>query len=160
MASVNTPTGGWWIIYAVTYGNTMYQFGYANQGASGVLMGSVLQRSKKSINDDWTPWEWANPPMELGVEYRTTERYLGKPVYVKVVDFGVLPANAKKAVAHGIDNLGYVLAYSGSVGYWVWPTIPHVTDVQFTATNIEITTDADLGGFATKIILKYFKTTD
>lgn len=29
--------------------------------------------------------EWINPPMLLGVEYRTTERYLGKPVYVKTV---------------------------------------------------------------------------
>ena len=26
-------------------------------------------------------WEYVNPPMQLGVEYRTTERYLGKPVY-------------------------------------------------------------------------------
>lgn len=26
--------------------------------------------------------------MELGIEYRTTERYLGKPVYVKLVDCG------------------------------------------------------------------------
>lgn len=34
------------------------------------------------------PWEWVNPPMALGVEYRTTEKYLGKPVYVKVVDCG------------------------------------------------------------------------
>lgn len=32
------------------------------------------------------PWEWVNPPMELGVEYRTTERYLGKPVYTKLLD--------------------------------------------------------------------------
>lgn len=28
-----------------------------------------------------TPWEWIDPPMYLGVEYRTTERYNGKPVY-------------------------------------------------------------------------------
>ena len=123
---------------------------------------SYIAVRKSTDNGDgaWGEWEYVNPPMMSGVEYRTTERYLGKPVYVKVVDFGVLPANAKKAVAHGIDNLGYVLDYSGSVGYWVWPTIPHVTDVQFTATNIEITTDADLGGFATKFILKYFKSTD
>lgn len=31
---------------------------------------------------------WDHPPMELGVEYRTTERYLGKPVYVKLVNLG------------------------------------------------------------------------
>lgn len=35
-------------------------------------------------------WEYVNPPMYLGVEYRTTERYLGKPVYVKAINFGAL----------------------------------------------------------------------
>lgn len=34
------------------------------------------------------PMEYLNPPMKLGVEYRTTERYLGKPVYVKLTDLG------------------------------------------------------------------------
>ena len=27
--------------------------------------------------------EWFNPPLQLGQEYRTTERYQGKPVYTK-----------------------------------------------------------------------------
>lgn len=40
----------------------------------------------------WQPWEYVNPPMFLGVEYRTTERYLGKPVYAKLVDCGTIPA--------------------------------------------------------------------
>lgn len=35
---------------------------------------------------------WDHPPMERGVEYRTTERYLGKPVYTKLVDCGTIPA--------------------------------------------------------------------
>ena len=39
--------------------------------------------------------EWVNPPMILGVEYRTTERYLGKPVYVMVVDCGVAPSKSE-----------------------------------------------------------------
>ncbi len=32
--------------------------------------------------------EWINPPMIPGVEYRTTERYNGKPVYTKFIDYG------------------------------------------------------------------------
>lgn len=36
--------------------------------------------------------EWINPPMELGVEYRTTDRYKGKPVYTKLDNFGEGPA--------------------------------------------------------------------
>ena len=30
------------------------------------------------------PWEWVNPPMALGVEYRTTERWKGKAVYKRL----------------------------------------------------------------------------
>ena len=47
----------------------------------------------------WQPWEWVNPPLLLGVEYRTTERYVGSPVYVKLVDFGALPNNNQKDVS-------------------------------------------------------------
>ena len=36
----------------------------------------------------WEAWEYSVPPMTVGVEYRTTERYMGKPVYTKLVDFG------------------------------------------------------------------------
>ena len=35
--------------------------------------------------------EWVNPPMSLGIEYRTTERWNGKPVYVMALDYGPLP---------------------------------------------------------------------
>lgn len=48
-------------------------------------------------------WEWVNPPMQLGIEYRTTERYNGKPVYTKIVNLGALPAkNSNIHVATGI----------------------------------------------------------
>ena len=36
--------------------------------------------------------EWINPPMIIGTEYRTIERYQGKPVYTKIVDCGSAPA--------------------------------------------------------------------
>ncbi len=44
--------------------------------------------------------EWINPPMNLGVEYRTTERYLGKPVYAQLMNWGNAPAQGSmKTVA-------------------------------------------------------------
>lgn len=42
--------------------------------------------------------EWINPPMALGVEYRTTERYNGKSVYVKAIATGAMPS------ASGLSN--------------------------------------------------------
>lgn len=51
----------------------------------------------------WTfnPWEYENPPMVAGVEYRTTERYKDKPVYKKLVNFGALPNTAATSVSIG-----------------------------------------------------------
>lgn len=43
--------------------------------------------------DVWSPIEWLNPPMILGVKYRTAEKFNGLPVYAKLVDCGTLPNN-------------------------------------------------------------------
>ena len=54
----------------------------------------------RSYTTSWGEWEYLNPPMLLGTEYRTTERNLGKPVYAKAVDFGALPASKSKTVSY------------------------------------------------------------
>ena len=46
--------------------------------------------------------EWVNPPMNLDVEYRTTERHLGKAVYVQKINLGNLPNGASKTVLHDL----------------------------------------------------------
>lgn len=43
--------------------------------------GYILKRVR--FGGEWKPWEWENPPMLAGVEFRTTERWNSKPVYVK-----------------------------------------------------------------------------
>lgn len=73
--------------------------------------------------------EWLNPPMQLGVEYRTTERFQGKPVYAlfaefgvnrngRVVYFGENIQSVVRGVAYAGDTLPYPL-YQGTVfGDW------------------------------------------
>lgn len=56
----------------------------------------VLRRCR--INGEWKPWEWVDPPMMVGVEYRTTERYNGKPVYKKMVNCGKFPSSGSTSV--------------------------------------------------------------
>ncbi len=58
--------------------------------------------------------EWVNPPMQINVEYRTTERYLGKPVYVKLVDCG-LSANGLKTISVGAENLQLIIDVTGTL---------------------------------------------
>lgn len=89
------------------------------------LKGSVIV-TRGMTSGVWGPFEWLNPLMEIGVEYRTTERYLGKPVYVKAFDFGALPNATQKVVQYGddttrtiracaVDNHGEII--SGGTGY-------------------------------------------
>ena len=62
----------------------------------------------------WQPWEWVNPPLLLGVEYRTTERYLGNPVYVKTTDCGAIPERGStKNVVDTISNMEHLVSYGG-----------------------------------------------
>lgn len=49
-------------------------------------------------NGVWGPWEYLNPLLSPGVEYRTAERYNGKPVYVMAVDGGTFPDNSTKTI--------------------------------------------------------------
>lgn len=47
-------------------------------------------------------WEYINPPMKLGTEYRTIKRFNNKVVYAKWIDFGALPSNTEKSVTVGV----------------------------------------------------------
>lgn len=176
MAAVNTPTSGWWLISSITYGDTRYQFAYANEAASGTLNGTVSQRSQKGASSGWIPWEYVNPPMKLGVEYRTTERYLGKPVYVKLIDCGNLPDGTTKEVAHGITNLDFIVgaqaiasnSSSGFNGHTYMPAIYNgsLTDrwtdylAGVDTNNIRIFCGGGLAGCPVYVTFKYTKTTD
>lgn len=62
----------------------------------------------------WGEWEWANPPLYAGAEYRTTERFRGDPVYIKLVDCAGMPsANSVKAVEHGITFMRHIIDFGG-----------------------------------------------
>lgn len=46
--------------------------------------GCYVSARRYCENGTWSEWEYINPPLIAGTEYRTTERFLGKPVYQKV----------------------------------------------------------------------------
>lgn len=98
----NSPTG-----YAVHGFVIKYTDDYIIQQVysigSGVGVGTECARRMKN-KEGWQPWEWVNPPMVVGVEYRTTQRYEGKPVYVKTINFGTLPASGSTNVSTGISG--------------------------------------------------------
>lgn len=58
--------------------------------------------------------EWINPPMVTGQEYRTTERFDGKPVYTKLYNLGVV-STTEKTVSHGLGSNCFIIKYIGSM---------------------------------------------
>lgn len=73
--------------------------------------------------------EWINPPMLLGVEYRTTERWNGDPVYAKVVTFGYMPNSSAANVEWAPDSgtVAQVVRYAGTNDQG--DALPYVADV-------------------------------
>ena len=107
----------------------------------------------------WGEFEWINPPMEVGKEYRTIERRQGKAVYTKLVDCGAMPNTESKIVAHncaaimmlrccGTTNLGTTIPYRWNDSY---------TAVSADRTNIHLCTNADFSGQTCMVQLWYTK---
>lgn len=89
-------SSNWGAVYigaSLSYGTLLYARNNALMAVRAVSGGEI------------GPIEWVNPPMELGTEYRTTERYLGKPVYVKTINMGNLPGNAVKQASFQSNNV-------------------------------------------------------
>lgn len=72
----------------------------------------------------WGELEWINPPMKLGEEYRTTERWEGKPVYTMLVNCGDMVSGSSVTYAQNVKTVRYAgfaggvpLPYLGSAGF-------------------------------------------
>lgn len=122
-------------------------------------------------NNAWRAPEWVNPPLALGVEYRTTERYLGKPVYVQVVDSGLAPNNSTKNVNISVNIERFVsifgMAYADSLHMHTIPDVTNSIWIQLylsgTIPQIYIkTTNSNwsINGYHVYALIKYTKTTD
>ena len=128
------------------------------------LCGWRMIKLKKSSSDPsaWQPFEWEHPPMQLGVEYRTTERYNSKPVYKKAINTGALSAGTSKSVAHGVQNIGLRLSalYGLNNGGDNLVSNPGITGILVDGSNITITTAAGFSTSNSWVVIAYTKTTD
>ena len=150
------------------YYATLTNLASTNYDQDGWRMGKA--RYPYSTSDPvWLPFERVNPPLIPGVEYRTTQRYNGKPVYVKLVDFGALPNNSAKLVeyaggdtttrtieAHGVMTGGYVIP--GSTGPDSYPN--QVLEICSSDTEVGVITHTDRSSLTAQIVVKYWRTTD
>lgn len=121
-------------------------------------------RRARSASGVWGEWEYVNPPMTEGVEYRTTERFNEKPVYAQLVNCGTLPNTSYKEYivtsetkANILDTVrmdGYI-SISGSaekVPIWVVSDV----DFRFYGNNrLRITTTGDKSYLSAYVAVYY-----
>lgn len=167
-SSVNGPISGWWWFGRVT--------NYANIvitqevwcGTQSAVPGRVMRIYDTDLGG-WQPWEWINPPMVAGTEYRTIERFESKPVYAKLVDFGALPNATYKTVSlgttngqkivycHAVTSSGAILPYTDTAN----TTVDWMMRVKnANASIITIETKNNYSTLTALVLVKYTKTTD
>lgn len=164
----------------------MHVWGYNSQGHYQEIVPITDGQTNNSANNNKLvrfrygtairAWEWINPPMLLGTEYRTAERYMGRSVYKKLVALGEVPStkDTKEIFPFGEDysvgtynvfSVDVHLSNSENDGGWTITT-PHfnsggelITDIKFSGPRIDFYSAGQAGyyGFA---LLKYTKTTD
>ena len=76
---------------------------YATVTAKSILNNYTMQRAL--VGGNWQDWEWFNPPMVAGKEYRTAERYRAKVVYVQLVNLGSMPNKTVKNITFKPTNI-------------------------------------------------------
>lgn len=160
-------------IFVTTYQSNSYirQDAYITGGTNSCPLVKHAVRIKHpnflEENDFWGPWEYESGiPMQTGVEYRTTERFWGRPVYYKIVDCGQIADN--KQVEHGIANMRDCISFQGLRGGLPMPSISnnnlsdpwsyYVADVS--RTKIILACGTSAAGGNCHVMLKYTKTTD
>ena len=150
----------------------------------GIVLKSGNKSFKITVNDNcycatfdgFT--EWINPPMVIGTEYRTTERWNGKPVYIKAVNIGTLSQDEIEVITPtpNLDvcvDVGGVATNTNGDGRtsYVLPRVRKDRNIYLSAMrwiNSDLTTDiyiyqsadASISTFTATVWVKYTKTTD
>ena len=122
---------------------------------------------RECFNGVWSEWEWIDPPMVLGIEYRTTKRWKGQPVYRMAVEFGALPNKTTKSVTYNATNTDYTPISYGlltsskrviiSTGYDDYISMNTPIVVVVGAHDIKVTTTVDMSTHTATAWVEYTK---
>ena len=122
----------------------------------------MIVRCSEDYGATWSEWEYVNPPMVPGVEYRTTERWNGEPVYTMAINFGALPNNGSRTVESIINADAEDIRIDGVVtsGGSCRPLWTLIHDVSAYANHtskgfVTLETNADRSAWNATLILKY-----
>lgn len=134
--------------------------------------GLRCRRVTTDYPNSWGEWEWENPMLKTGIEYRTTERFNRKPVYVKMQTMGSYQATSDTATAgvgmNSFDNLVGVYGWiKNETNFKIYPitTASDIAEVHCFVTpstgngSIQLAWKTS-ATFSWMIVARYTKTTD
>lgn len=162
VGNVNTTDGSWWQGFVVKNSDS-----YISQRAYRASNNGVLEAHREKTEAGWQSWEWVNPPMYPNTEYRTTERYNGKPIYTAVVSLelgssatstATLPSIPVDVVS--ISGTAISSEYTGIEMFPIFTLAGAVGAKVFINQNtgvVSAKTYADYSGYTATIIVKYTK---
>lgn len=112
----------------------------------------------------FSEWEIENPPMALGTEYRTTERWNGEPLYTKLVNIGAIPNTDSKYVTDILPMNIKPLSISGiarggtnNTHGLPLPTRHIHVSVDGEWGSVYVSSDSDYSNYTGFLIVKYAK---
>lgn len=113
---------------------------------------------RRQYVDTFSEWEWVNPPMALGVEYRTTERWNGKVKYTTLVNCGNLPAAGEKTVSVLPASYKIIHCEGCTTDGWAMPVISD-GDCRVTAfgSSVRFAATRDFSWMSANVTLWYTK---
>ena len=119
---------------------TIYRY---NASHGRVELRHIYQGQKHEMHrfissGSWGEWEWVNPPMVAGSEYRTTERWNGKPVYKKLIEYTnpvAISGAMSLDVPHGIANLDMMLTANCTTSKYLLPYVTAGSSLSISAWN-------------------------
>ena len=144
-AYLNCPIdgSGWWLIKSEKFNSDKYQWAIHYRSSGGYSVDIIAFRS--CVAGVYQPWEFLNPPMVLGVEYRTTERYQGKPVYVRVIEAEFNPAGTVKKTSDKTVSASGLVRFSAVRGGWSFPSLMYGGNYEDSG-NIQVAVQATSDG--------------
>lgn len=95
--------------------------GFSTVFAKGMHNGLAVNLRRVLYENNWRGWEWESPLLYEGIEYRTTEKWMGKPVYTKLVtytpsnDIGKSDGIYGFAIEFSTPNFESIVRFNGSV---------------------------------------------
>lgn len=100
------PDYNWWYVnVVVNYSNVVIVQDAYHYAGTTTPPYAARKCTRTYFDGTWSPWEWVNPKMELGVEYRTTERWNGQVVYTILIDCGLTAALASVQAPTGATRI-------------------------------------------------------